>query len=122
MKNGECISPVHPDMRKSPSESVAPMQHYIRSDKTVVREPLEASVVREACISAWRMRNVKSIQWGVRDWKALRFEVERNENTLRTVVTIFGASEDSALRFFVWEKLGSPSRVDVICREAGDGK
>jgi len=98
------------------------MQHYVRSDKSVVREPLEASVIREACISAWRMRAARSIQWGVRDWKALTFDVEYFSETKRTVVTITGASPESALKHFVWEKLGAPSRVDVVCRERADAE
>lgn len=84
---------------------------------TTVHEPVEVVAVRSACVSAYRMRSVGSINWGVRDWAGLRFETVRDPETRRTTVTIHGASAESALRFFVWEKLGSPSRLDVVCKE-----
>lgn len=65
------------------------------------------------------MRNVGSINWGVRDWSKLRFEVAyfAIRGIGQTGVLIFGASEESALRLYVWEKLGSRARVNVVCRE-----
>lgn len=94
----------------------SPVPECLRT--ALLKEPVEVSGVRQAVIGAWRMRFVGAIAWGVRDWGALRFEVARNEGTHRTVVTIFGACKDSALRFYVWEKLGAPSRLDVVCKEA----
>lgn len=67
-------------------------------------------------MGAWRLRDVNSIHWGVRDWSLLSFSVHRGVG-FRTVVTVTGASEQSALRFFLWEKLGGGTRLDVICRE-----
>lgn len=81
-----------------------------------VIEAIEAAEARKACIGAYRLRHVSTIHWGVRDWSRLRFEVEREGVKTRLIVT--GASEQSALRFFLWEKLGSRARLEVICRES----
>lgn len=77
--------------------------------------PCTPETVRSACIGAYRLRHVESINWGVRDWSRLQFEV--SSEGFETRVLVRGASEQSALRFFLWEKLGSRSRLDVICRE-----
>lgn len=72
--------------------------------------------MRRACIGAYRLRHVSHIHWGVRDWSRLKFAVEHEGFQTRVIVT--GASEGSALRFFLWERLGSRSRLEVICKEA----
>lgn len=79
--------------------------------------PLDIGVedVRRACVGAYRQRHLRNISWGVRDWSALRFEVVHVDRRVR--VSVIGALEDSALRFFLWERLGSHPELDVVCRE-----
>lgn len=76
-------------------------------------EPELLQKARALCVRAWRMRH--RIEWGVRDWASLRFELDFGWPfwTLR----IFGAYEGCPLQFYVSEQLRYPPRVRVLCVE-----
>lgn len=58
---------------------------------------------------------MSGIQWGVRDWARLRFEL--SFVWPHTVLKIFGAYEGSPLQHYVLEQLRYPHRVRVLCVE-----